>query len=58
MPITTLKTAFSPEDTAAMTAAFEESLKRLKVADREALRHRSLKKSCVWRREANAIPHA
>jgi len=36
MPITTLKTAFSPEDTAAMTAAFEESLKRLKVADREA----------------------
>jgi hypothetical protein len=36
MPITTLKTAFSPEDTAAMTAAFEESLRRLKVADREA----------------------
>jgi hypothetical protein len=36
MPITTLKTAFSPEDTAAMTAGFEESLKRLKVADWEA----------------------
>src|SRR6516162_7990185 len=38
MPITLLeiKTAFGPEDTAAMTAAFEEALKRLNVADREA----------------------
>jgi hypothetical protein len=31
-----IKTAFGPEDTAAMTAAFEEVLKRLNVADREA----------------------
>jgi hypothetical protein len=39
MPITILeiKTAFGPEDTAAaMTVAFEEALKRLNVADREA----------------------
>jgi hypothetical protein len=36
MPITTLKTAFGPEDTAAMTAAFEDTLVRLNVADREA----------------------
>ena len=36
MPITTLKTAFGPEDTAAMTAAFEDALTRLNVADREA----------------------
>jgi hypothetical protein len=38
MPITLLeiKTAFGPEDTAAMTVAFEEALKRLNVADREA----------------------
>jgi hypothetical protein len=38
MPITLLeiKTAFGPEDIAAMTAAFEEVLKRLNVADREA----------------------
>jgi hypothetical protein len=38
MPITLLeiKTAFGPEDTAAMTAAFEEVLKRLNVADRDA----------------------
>ena len=37
-PITLLeiKTAFGPEDTAAMTVAFEEALKRLNVADREA----------------------
>jgi len=31
-----IKTAFGPEDTAAMTAAFEETLKRLNVADHEA----------------------
>jgi hypothetical protein len=38
MPITLLeiKTAFGPEDTAAMTVAFEEALKRLNVADRKA----------------------
>jgi hypothetical protein len=38
MPIAVLeiKTAFGPEDTAAMTVAFEEALKRLNVADREA----------------------
>jgi hypothetical protein len=38
MPITIveIKTAFGPEDTAAMTVAFEEVLKRLNVADREA----------------------
>src|SRR5215831_19954147 len=48
MPITALKTAFSPEDTAAMTAAFEESLKRLKVADQEAPIATSVaKESCV-----------
>jgi hypothetical protein len=39
MPITLLeiKTAFGPEDTAAMTAAFEETLKRLNVADRDPM---------------------
>src|SRR5262249_9088379 len=31
-----IKTAFGPEDTAAMTAAFEEALKQLNVADHEA----------------------
>jgi hypothetical protein len=31
-----IKTAFGPEDTAAMTTAFEEVLKRLSVADHEA----------------------
>jgi hypothetical protein len=38
MPVTLLeiKTAFGPEDTAAMITAFEEALKRLNVADREA----------------------
>jgi hypothetical protein len=35
MPITTLKTAFGPDDTAAMSVAFEEALKRLNVADHE-----------------------
>jgi hypothetical protein len=60
MPLTLLeiKTAFGPEDTAAMTAAFEEALKRLNVADREAPMATSLKKSSVWRRRANAIRHA
>jgi hypothetical protein len=36
MAITTLKTAFGPEDTAAMTAAFEDALTRLNVPDRKA----------------------
>ena len=38
MPVTFLeiKTVFGPEDTAAMITAFEEALKRLNVADREA----------------------
>jgi hypothetical protein len=36
MAITTLKTVFSPDDTAAMGAAFEEALKRLSVTDRVA----------------------
>ena len=61
MPITLLeiKTAFGPEDTAAMIVAFEEALKRLDVADREAPVATSVaKKSSVWRREANAIRHA
>jgi hypothetical protein len=30
-----IKTAFGPEDTAAMTTAFEEVLKRLNIADHE-----------------------
>jgi hypothetical protein len=36
MAISTLKTVFSPDDTAAMGAAFEEALKGLSVTDREA----------------------
>ena len=38
MPMTLLeiKTAFGPEDIAAMSAAFEEALNRSNVADREA----------------------
>jgi hypothetical protein len=36
IPLFAIKTAFGPEDTAAMTVAFEEVLKRLNVADREA----------------------
>jgi hypothetical protein len=36
MAITILKTVFSPDDTAAMGAAFEEALKRLSVTDRVA----------------------
>jgi hypothetical protein len=31
-----IKTTFGPEDTAAMTAAFEETLNRLNVTDHEA----------------------
>ena len=49
MPITLLeiKTAFGPEDTAAMTAAFEEALKRLNVADRGAPMATSIAKKIV-----------
>src|SRR5438105_13614141 len=49
MPIILLeiKTAFGPEDTAAMTAAFEEALKRLNVADREAPMATSVAKKIV-----------
>src|SRR5215471_9854640 len=49
MPIILLeiKTAFGPEDTAAMTAAFEEALKRLNIADREALMATSVAKKIV-----------
>ena len=49
MPIILLeiKTAFGPEDTAAMTVAFEEALKRLNVADREASMATSIAKKIV-----------
>ena len=49
MPIILLeiKTAFGPEDTAAMTAAFEEALKRLNIADREAPMATSVAKKIV-----------
>jgi hypothetical protein len=49
MPITLLeiKTAFGPEDTAAMTVAFEEALKRLNVADRGAPMATSVAKKIV-----------
>jgi hypothetical protein len=49
MPIILLeiKTAFGPEDTAAMTAAFEEALKRLNVADHEAPMATSVAKKIV-----------
>jgi len=49
MPITLLeiKTAFGPEDTAAMTAAFEDALKRLNVADRKAPMATSVAKKIV-----------
>jgi hypothetical protein len=49
MPITLLeiKTAFGPEDTAAMTAAFDEALKRLKLADRKAPMATSVAKKIV-----------
>ena len=42
-----IKTAFGPEDTAAMTAAFEEALKRLNIADREAPMATSVAKKIV-----------
>ena len=44
MPIILLeiKTAFGLDYTAAMTAAFEEALKRLNIADREAPMARSV----------------
>jgi hypothetical protein len=42
-----IKTAFGPEDTAAMTTAFEEALKRLNVADREAPMATSIAKKIV-----------
>jgi hypothetical protein len=49
MPITLLeiKTAFGPEDTAAMTTAFEEVLKRLNVADHETRIATSVAKKIV-----------
>src|SRR5215831_15954561 len=49
MPITLLeiKTAFGPEDTAAMTDAFEEALKRLNVVDRETPMATSVAKKIV-----------
>ena len=49
MPITLLeiKTAFGPEDIAAMSAAFEEALNRLNVADREAAMATLLAKKIV-----------
>jgi hypothetical protein len=42
-----IKTAFGPEDTAAMTAAFQETLKRLNVADHESLIATSVAKKIV-----------
>jgi hypothetical protein len=42
-----IKTAFGPEDTAAMTTAFEEALKRLNVVDREAPMATSVAKKIV-----------
>jgi hypothetical protein len=47
MRLLEIKTAFGPEDTAAMTAAFEEALKRLNVADREAPMATSVAKKIV-----------
>jgi hypothetical protein len=49
MPVTLLKikTTFGPEDTAAMITAFEEALKRLNVADREAYMGISVAKKIV-----------
>ena len=62
MPITLLKikTAFGPEDTAAMTVAFGEALQRLNVTDREVPMATSVAKKIVRlakRREGNAIRH-
>ena len=42
-----IKTAFGPEDTAAMTTAFEEVLKRLNVADHETRIATSVAKKIV-----------
>jgi hypothetical protein len=42
-----IKTAFGPEDTAAMTTAFKEALKRLNVADRETPMATSVAKKIV-----------
>jgi hypothetical protein len=42
-----IKTAFGPEDTAAMTVAFEEALQRLNVTDREAPMATSVAKKIV-----------
>ena len=42
-----IKTAFGPEETAAMTVAFEEALKRLNVVDREAPMATSIAKQIV-----------
>jgi hypothetical protein len=47
IPLFAIKTAFGPEDTAAMTVAFEEVLKRLNVADREAPMATSVAKRIV-----------
>ena len=49
MPITLLKikTAFGPEDTAAMTVAFEEALQRLNVTDREVPMATSVAKKII-----------
>jgi hypothetical protein len=42
-----IKTAFGPEDTAAMTTAFDEALKRLNVTDRETPMATSVAKKIV-----------
>ena len=49
MPVTLLeiKTAFGPEDTAAMTTAFDEALRRLNVADRKTPTATSVAKRIV-----------
>ena len=46
-PIQNSSRVHCPEDTAAMTAAFEEALKRLNVADREAPMATSVAKKIV-----------
>jgi len=49
MPIILLeiKTAFGLDDTAAMTSAFEEALKRFNIADREAPMATSVAKKII-----------
>ena len=49
MPIILLeiKTAFGLDDTSAMTSAFEEALKRLNIADREAPMATSVAKKII-----------